>query len=117
MCDISKEESIRRQKLLSTLGLCARAGKLVYGIPMICEGMRRGGRGTPIGVFEAGDTSANSHKRIDDKCRYYQIPLIRLPYGGAELAAAVGKNAVLGAVGVTDKAFFEALVKKFTEKN
>ena len=88
--------------LLGALGLCARAGKLVYGIPMICEALKQGGKNKPVLVLEAGDTSDNSHKRIGDRCQYYNTKLIRLPVGGGELGAAVGKTTVLGAVAVTD---------------
>lgn len=90
------------RELLGAIGLCARAGKLVYGIPMICEALKQGGRGAPILVLEAGDTSENSHKRIGDRCRYYNTKLIRLPVSGGELGACVGKTTSLGAVAVTD---------------
>ena len=96
-------------RLLSTLGLCARARKLTFGIPMTCEAMKKGGSGAPVGVFEAADTSENSHKRISDRCRFYGVPLYRLPVDGERLAAAVGKSAALGAVGVTDKGLLGAV--------
>ena len=43
-------------KLLRTLGLCVRAGRVVFGVPMICEAMRRGGAAAPVSVWEAADT-------------------------------------------------------------
>ena len=88
--------------LLGAIGLCARAGKLIYGIPMICEALKHGGKGAPFLVLESGDTSENSHKRIGDRCRYYNTKLIRLPVSGGELGACVGKTTSLGAVAVTD---------------
>ena len=90
------------KKLLSTLGLCVRAGKVIFGVPMICEAMRRGGAGKPSLVLEASDTSENTHKRITDKCNFYQIKHIRLTCDGTLLAAALGKTASLAAVAVTD---------------
>ncbi len=99
-------------KLLSTLGLCVKAGKVVFGVPMICEAMRKGAAKAPVLVLEASDTSDNTHKRITDKCNYYKTRLVRLEVGGEQLAAAVGKSAYIGAVAVTDKGLSE-LVEKY----
>ena len=90
-------------RLLSALGLCARARKLIYGVPMICEALRKGGKSAPILVLETSDTSENTHKKISDKCSYYNTRLVRLSSTGAELAAALGKTSSLAAVAVTDE--------------
>lgn len=87
--------------LLSSLGLCARAGALIYGTPMVCEALRAKRR--PYLVLEASDTSEGTHKRLTDKCRFYNVRHVRLSYTGAELAAAVGKSATLAAVAVCDE--------------
>ena len=91
------------KKLLASLGLCVRAGKVIFGVPQICDAMRKGGRTMPVTVFEASDTSDNTHKRITDKCAYYNIKHIKITVGGEELAAALGKTAYIAAVAVTDK--------------
>ena len=91
------------KKLLSALGLCVRAGKVIFGVPMICGAMRRGGEKAPVLVLSASDTSENTHKRITDKCEYYKVKHIKLGCGGETLAAALGKTSFLGAVAVTDK--------------
>lgn len=90
------------KKLLSALGLCSRARRIAVGVPMICEAMRKGGKDAPRIVFEASDTSENTHKRISDKCGYYGVRLVRLASDGAALAAAVGKRSSIGAVSVAD---------------
>ena len=72
----------KEDKLLSTVGLCARARKLVMGTPMVCETLRIG-KPAVHAVLEASDTSANTHKRLADKCAYYQVPLYRLSSFGA----------------------------------
>lgn len=97
-----------QKNLLSTLGLCARARALVVGTPLICEALRAGD-GRVLCVLEAADTSANTHKRLTDKCVYYRVPLRRLEAGGAELGRAIGKTGVVAAVGVTDPGLFRAL--------
>ncbi len=91
------------QRILQCLGLCRRAGKTVMGVPMICDALRQGGASAPVSVWEAGDTSENTHKRITDKCAYYQVKHIRLACGSADLAAALGKSSSLAAVAVTDR--------------
>lgn len=104
------------RELLGALGLCARAGKLIFGIPMICEALKAGGKNCPVLVLEAGDTSENSHKRIGDRCRYYDTKLIRLTVGGGELGTAVGKTTVLGAVAVTDAGMAAMVESKYRKQ-
>ncbi len=99
----STEKRADEAKLLASLGLCVRAGKVIFGVPMITEALRKGGKSAPVTVFEASDTSENTHKRISDKCKYYQTKHIRLTCDGMTLAAALGKTASLAAVAVTDR--------------
>ena len=96
-------------KLLSTIGLCARARKLVMGTPMVCEALRKGGKTPVLAVLEASDTSTNTHARLTSKCAYYKKPLYRLPATTEELAHAIGKSAAVAAVGVTDPDLLRAL--------
>ncbi len=113
MNDMCKEQSIARdeKKLLSSLGLCMKAGKAVLGVPMICEAMKEGGRRLPVTVFEASDTSENTHKKISDKCNFYKVKHIRLECDGVTLAAALGKQSSLAAVAVTDRKMSEMAEK------
>jgi ribosomal protein L7Ae-like RNA K-turn-binding protein len=94
-------EQYDEKKLLANLGLCVRAGKVIFGVPMICDAIRRD-KEHAMTVFEASDTSENTHKRIVDKCKFYRIKHIQLPCSGEVLAAAVGKTAHLAAIAVTD---------------
>ena len=100
------------KKLLGALGLCARARKLIFGVPMICEALRRGGDGPIRIVFEASDTSENTKKRISDRCRYYNIMHVKLSSDGETLASAVGKSSAIGAVAVADENMCQ-LVKSY----
>ena len=95
-------------KLLSTLGLCARARKLVVGTPMVCEALR-GGKPPVLAVLEASDTSENTHKKLADKCAYYRAPLYRLAVDTAGLGRAIGKAGVVAAVGLTDENLYKAV--------
>ncbi len=110
-------ESNSEEKLLSCLGLCVRAGKVIFGSPMICDAMRRGRGEKPIAVFEASDTSENTHKRLKDKCEFYKIKHIRLKCGGERLAASLGKSSFLAAVAVTDEKMSMMVEKHLTTDN
>lgn len=99
------------KKLLTTIGLCAKAGRLVFGTDQICEALRNGKR-APIMVVEASDTSDNTHKRITDRCTYYSVRHIRIEADAATLGAAVGKSSAISAVGITDEGFCRAIEKK-----
>ena len=98
------------EKLLSTLGLCARARKLVMGTPMVCEAMRDK-RASVVAVLEASDTSAGTHKKLTDKCAFYGVPHYRLTASTQQLGHAVGKTGAVAAVGVTDESLYNALAK------
>lgn len=99
------------EKLLGAIGLCKKAGKLILGVPMICDALRRGGKDAPVVVLEASDTSENTHKRLSDKCAFYSVEQIRLTCDGATLSRALGKSAPLAAVALTDRGMSE-MVKK-----
>ena len=104
-------KEINEERLLASLGLCARARKLVFGVPMICDAMRRGGKNSPVIIFEASDTSENTHKKIADKSAYYKVRTVRLKCDGATLASALGKTASLAAVAISDIQMFRMVEK------
>lgn len=102
------------KRLLSALGLCARARKMIFGVPMICDAMKHGGESSPKIVFEASDTSENTHKRICDKCTYYKVRLVKLRADASALASAVGKSSSIAAVAISD-AQFCTLAEKYMQ--
>ncbi len=97
-----------KEKLLSTIGLCARARKLVVGTPIVCDALRRS-KDAPLAVLEALDASANTHEKLVAKCAYYRTALYRIPANTAELGHAIGKNGFVAAVAVTDENLLRAL--------
>lgn len=105
---------IDEKRLLGMVGMCKRAGKAVIGTPMICEHLRKSGvvsDGAEIDalVIEAGDTSENTHKKITDKCLFYNVKHIRLESTCEILGRAVGKSAV-AAVAIADKNFCRGIL-------
>ena len=103
MSEIKLHNAESNQKILSALGLCARARKLIFGVPMICEALRKGGAEKPLLIVEASDTSAGTHKKIADKAAFYQVRVVRIDCDGATLASALGKTSSLAAVAIKDK--------------
>ena len=103
--------SVPASKILSSLGLCARARALVIGAPMVIESLRKCGSEKPRIVIEASDTSDNTHKRIADKCAYYNVRLVRLDFGTAELSDAIGKSSSVAAVAICDENFCKLIEK------
>ena len=97
------------KKLLSTLGLCARAGALVYGTENVCVAMRRG---QICLVIEAEGCSENTHKKLTDKCTYYSIGHRVIPVSASALGAALGRSGLLAAVGITDENLKRAVEKQ-----
>lgn len=101
-------------RVFGALGLCAKAGRLILGVPMIIEAMQKGKR--IYLVLEAGDTSDNTHKKITDKCNFYGVEKIRTDVDGGALGAAVGKSSSLAAVAITDEGFYKMVSKYFKEE-
>ena len=111
---------IDERKLLGVVGLCRGAGKAVIGTDMVCEYLRKRGNKSKneekidVLVLEASDTSENTHKKISDKCIYYNVKHIRLDATGEILGKAVGKRAT-AAVAIADASFCRAVLGKFDE--
>lgn len=101
------------KKLLSALGLCERARKLTAGVQLICEAMRRTDDAKPIAVFMASDVSANTAKRLTDKCGFYGVELIELQTVSDELSRALGKRSSVAAVALADRQMYSLTEKYF----
>ena len=98
-------------RLRGMLGFATRAGKVIFGVPMVCEAMRKGGKNFPVVIFEAGDTSEGTHKKIADKAAYYKVRTVRLNCDGATLALALGKTSSLAAIAITDEQMLQVVEK------
>lgn len=102
-------------KLKMTIGLAAKAGKAVFGTPLICESLRMSGAKKCVLVLEGSDVAENTHKKLSDKCAFYGAELIRLPISMSELSDAVGKRSAVAAVGIKDAGLAKAITKKLEE--
>ena len=111
------------KNLLGVIGMCRGAGKAVIGTDMVCEFLRKHSEKKrkstdeiDVLVLEASDTSENTHKKISDKCIYYNVKHIRLEATAEILGKAVGKKAT-AAVAIADKNFCRAVLSKTDVKN
>ena len=101
---------LENKKFLTTLGLCAKARKLVFGTDQICDALRESK--TVCLVLEASDTSPNTHKRLTDRTAYYGVRHVRIDADTVTLGAAVGKKTAVAAVAITDGGLCRAVEQK-----
>lgn len=114
-----KVQNNATEKALRLLGLAARAGRVVVGVPLICTALQKGAKDkTPLLVLMASDCSPNTRKRIGDRTAYYHVPLQELSADCAMLAHAVGKkDAAVAAVGVTEPHLAKAVEEALTQED
>lgn len=102
------------ERTLGALGLCARARKLVFGTPQVCEALK--GREKPYLVLMPSDNSENTAKRLRDRCAYYGTPLVVLETDADRLSAAVGKKGRISSVAITDPNLYRLVADTLTQE-
>ncbi len=108
MADETKSGGI--PSVLSALGLCAKAGKLICGTPLICEALKA--KKKIFLVAESWDNSDNTKKRLQDRCGFYGVEKIRLKCDGDTLAKALGKHGRVSAAAITDEQLCRLVLSK-----
>ncbi len=98
-------------KLFNLLGLAMRAGKVVTGEEQVIKVVRS--RQASL-VFLSTDAAPNLRKKVENKCAYYQVPVVK--YGTRQqLGKAVGKpNRVV--IAVTDPGFTRSMLQMLERK-
>ena len=96
-------------KVLGTIGLAVRAGKLVSGEFMTERAIRDGEAEL---VIIADDASAGTKKKFTDSCRYYRVPILYV-FDKDTLGQSIGKRE-RASVAVLDKGFAGAIRKNMT---
>lgn len=90
---------------MSILGLANRARKIISGEELSIKEIQRGKAKL---VLLSADASANTTKKITDKCKSYQVPL-KLVDNRYTLGTAIGKDARV-VVAVLDEGFAKKLL-------
>lgn len=96
---------MERNKVLSLLGLAARARKVASG-EFSAENAVKGGKAELVIV--AKDASDNTKKLFHDKCSFYEVPVYE--YGTKEtLGHAIGKE-LRASAAVLDEGLAKAII-------
>jgi ribosomal protein L7Ae-like RNA K-turn-binding protein len=99
-----------RDKVLSTLSMAMKAGKLVSGETAVMNAVR--GMTASL-VIIAGDASDGTKKKFTDKTSYYEVPC-RI-YGTKDmLAHSIGKD-MRSVIAVTDEGFAGSIIQRLEE--
>ena len=97
----------QRDRVLSMLGMAAKAGKIESG-EFSTEKAVKGGRGRLVIVAE--DASDNTKKMFTNMCKYYKVPFV--VFGTKEeLGHWIGK-AYRASICILDEGFAKAVLKK-----
>ena len=105
-------ENAKCQKALSMIGLAKKAGRIVFGVPMVTEALR-GGKLSLV-VYATG-ASENSVKRVTDKAKFYETELLGIDVTPSVLGHSIGKVGAVSAVGIADAGFAAAIAKIFED--
>jgi ribosomal protein L7Ae-like RNA K-turn-binding protein len=92
----------KQNKVLSTLGLAHRAGKLVLGTQQVRDSVKKK---RALLVITACDISQNTRKEIFDSCAFYGVQAISSDFTMSDFSEALGKLCSVSAVALTDIGF------------
>lgn len=99
-------------RLLSLLGICRKAGKLIHGFDAVSEAVRGH---TAVLVLTACDLSAKSKKEIEFISAKESVEVISAPVTMSEIEWKTGKRA--GILAVADKGLAEAVKRELFRVN
>ena len=100
-------------RALSMIGLCKKAGRLLSGVPIVCDALREGR--VHLVVYASG-AAENSVKRVCDKANSYSTAAIAVDASPEALGKSIGKPGAVAAVGILDAGFAAAIQKILEEK-
>ncbi|MGN1400406.1 MAG: YlxQ family RNA-binding protein [Bacillus sp. (in: firmicutes)] len=95
---------MQQAKWASLLGLANRARKVISGEELVIKEVRS--KKAKL-VILAGDASANTEKKVTDKCRHYNVPFIKVD-DRERLGQAIGKDQRV-VIAVLDEGFAKKL--------
>lgn len=90
----------KEDKILSLLGLAARARKIISGEELVIKAIQQD---KVSYVIFTTDASENTRKKLIDKCTFYDIPY-KEQFDRDQLGHAIGKFSRV-VVGITDEGF------------
>lgn len=97
-------------KILSFLGICRRAKKLVIGADSAVQSAQNGKSKL---ILCARDFSQSSLRRVREAAEQYGVPVHTLPYAKEELSHALGK--LCGVLSIEDSGFAAKLTQMLSQ--
>lgn len=91
-----------------TIGLCRRAGKLLYGFDSVADEIKKPASKV-AGVIIAEDLSEKSKKEVRFICEKYSVPVCEPKAAMAEIKQIMGKQT--GILAVLDEGLFKSITK------
>ncbi len=99
---------MRQDKVLSLLGICAKAGNVLSGEFQTEKSVKEG---KAYLVIVAGDASENTKKNFSDMCVYYKVPHF-IYADKSSLGHSIGKE-LRASLAVTNEGLAKSLIKHF----
>lgn len=94
-------------KTLSTLGLCRRAGKLIFGFDAVAAELEKPGTAVS-GVLLAADLSEKSKKEVRFLCSKKDVTVTELAETLDDIKSTIGRRT--GILAVLDKGLYESVI-------
>lgn len=94
---------------LSTLGLCRKSGKLIYGFDPVCDELKNP-KSKIAGVVIAKDVSEKTQKEMRFFCDKYETMLFVCENTMDEIKNVIGKRT--GVLAVLDEGLYKSLTGK-----
>ena len=102
---------IKRDKVLSLIGLAMKAGRCASG-EMMTESETKSGRARLVII--ASDASENTKKKFRDMCKYYRVPICF--YGDKDtLGHAMGKE-FRASLAILDEGFADGIQRELKDR-
>jgi ribosomal protein L7Ae-like RNA K-turn-binding protein len=95
------------EPLLRFLGICRRAGKIMFGADAVAKGVFSGEAKL---VLVARDASPRVRRAMENSCLQYGVTLLDPGFSMDELGGAIGRSATAAAA-VTEKKMAEKVAK------
>lgn len=104
------------KKLTAYVGFAKKSGRITVGSSLTVDAIRSGGRKTPLVAVCASDASKNTKSRIENCCKYYEVPLVKAPVDSVTLGKMAGKDTDVAVVGISDGQLANAILKYFNQE-
>ncbi len=102
-------------KVLSSLGLAKKAGKIMSGTNLVSTFIRSDNK--PSLVVLANDASDNTKKLLESASRHHKVACITTSYTMDQFSDAIGASYYISCIAVFDKGFADMIMKNLRESD